>query len=174
MNADIELSMDGVAHPYNINVGTFGAGDWPSSVPAMATLQAAASGTRPRGRPTRPRPGSAGRSTDRRTVAPGPSPGDPASGLPSARGTRCRRTIRSQNAWRRRTRPRTASDPGRPRWQATTDARLYLNDFRVPALCYGPAAHDIHGIDESVELSSIVDGARTLARFIAGWYGDPR
>ena len=57
---------------------------------------------------------------------------------------------------------------------STTDARLYLNDFRVPALCYGPAAHDIHGIDESVELSSIVDGARTLARFIAGWYGDAR
>jgi acetylornithine deacetylase len=55
---------------------------------------------------------------------------------------------------------------------STTDARLYLNDFRVPALCYGPTAHDIHGIDESVELSSIVEGARTLARFIADWYGD--
>ena len=38
----------------------------------------------------------------------------------------------------------------------------------------GPTAHDIHGIDESVELSSIVDGARTLARFIVDWYGDPR
>ena len=39
MNAGIELSMDGVAHPYNINVGTFAAGDWPSSVPAIATLR---------------------------------------------------------------------------------------------------------------------------------------
>ncbi|HEY6679700.1 MAG TPA: M20/M25/M40 family metallo-hydrolase, partial [Actinomycetota bacterium] len=39
MNADIEPSMDGVAHPYNINVGTFAAGDWPSSVPAIATLR---------------------------------------------------------------------------------------------------------------------------------------
>jgi acetylornithine deacetylase len=53
---------------------------------------------------------------------------------------------------------------------STTDARLYLNDFDVPALCYGPVSHDIHGIDESVELSSIVAGARTLARFIADWY----
>ena len=34
-------------------------------------------------------------------------------------------------------------------------------------------AHDIHGIDESVELDSIVDGARTLARFIADWFADP-
>jgi acetylornithine deacetylase len=53
---------------------------------------------------------------------------------------------------------------------STTDARLYINDFDVPAVCYGPVAHDIHGIDESVELSSIVAGARTLARFIADWY----
>ena len=56
---------------------------------------------------------------------------------------------------------------------STTDARLYVNDFDVPALCYGPTAHDIHGIDESVELDSIVAGARTLARFIADWYASP-
>ena len=54
---------------------------------------------------------------------------------------------------------------------STTDARLYLNDFDMPAICYGPTAHDIHGIDEAVDLSSIVDGARTLARFMADWYG---
>ena len=49
---------------------------------------------------------------------------------------------------------------------STTDARTYLNDFGVPALCFGAVAHDIHGVDESVELASIVDGARTLARFL--------
>ena len=56
---------------------------------------------------------------------------------------------------------------------STTDARLYINDFDVPAVCYGPVAHDIHGIDESVELPSIVEGARTLARFIADWFAQP-
>src|SRR5665647_2067723 len=30
---------------------------------------------------------------------------------------------------------------------STTDARIYLNYFDVPALCYGPAASNIHGID---------------------------
>ena len=84
MNAEIELSMDGVAHPYNINVGTFVAGDWPSSVPAIATLRLRV------GHPTawtadeaeaRVRRAIA---RDRRTVAPGPSPGDPAFGLPRA------------------------------------------------------------------------------------------
>jgi acetylornithine deacetylase len=34
------------------------------------------------------------------------------------------------------------------------------------AVCYGATGHDFHGIDESVELQSIIDAARTLARFI--------
>lgn len=49
---------------------------------------------------------------------------------------------------------------------STTDARTYLNDFGIPAVCFGAVAHDMHGIDESVELQSIVDAARTLARFL--------
>ncbi len=63
-------------------------------------------------------PGPPGDRRDRRTVAPGPSPGDPAFGLPSAGVRAAARTIRSRSVWRRRTRPRTASDPARPRWPA--------------------------------------------------------
>ena len=33
-------------------------------------------------------------------------------------------------------------------------------------MCFGAVAHDMHGIDESVELQSIIDAARTLARFL--------
>lgn len=49
---------------------------------------------------------------------------------------------------------------------STTDARFYVNDFGIPAVCYGAIGHDLHGIDESVDLHSIVDAARTLARFL--------
>ena len=49
---------------------------------------------------------------------------------------------------------------------STTDARFYLNDFDIPAVCFGATGFDLHGIDESVDLQSIVDAARTLARFI--------
>ena len=56
---------------------------------------------------------------------------------------------------------------------STTDARFYLNEVGCPALCYGPTARHIHGIDEAVELASIVAGARTLARFIADWFATP-
>ena len=54
---------------------------------------------------------------------------------------------------------------------STTDARLYLNDFNIPALYFGAVAHGMHGIDESVELQSIVDAARTLARFLLNRFG---
>jgi acetylornithine deacetylase len=54
---------------------------------------------------------------------------------------------------------------------ATTDARFYLNRFGVPALCYGPRVRAIHGLDEAVDLSSIADGARVLARFLVRWLG---
>ena len=52
------------------------------------------------------------------------------------------------------------------RLATTTDARHYLNELALPALCYGPRVRDIHGVDEAVELASIVAGARTLTRFI--------
>ena len=49
---------------------------------------------------------------------------------------------------------------------STADARIYVEGFGMPAICYGAVAHGIHGVDESVDLRSIVDAARTLARFI--------
>ena len=67
-------------------------------------------------------------------------------------------------------RPRAA--PHRFVLGSTTDARTYVNDFATPALCFGPSAADIHGVDESVDLRSILDGATTLAHFLrAYWAG---
>ena len=53
---------------------------------------------------------------------------------------------------------------------STTDARIYVNQYGMPALAYGPRTRNIHATDEAVELASIVAGARTLARFLAGYY----
>lgn len=55
---------------------------------------------------------------------------------------------------------------------ATTDARFYLNQAATPAICYGPRTRGMHSVDEAVELASIVDGARTVARFIDRWLND--
>lgn len=55
---------------------------------------------------------------------------------------------------------------------STTDARFYINQFGVPAVAYGPRTRNIHGIDEAVELASVVDTARTVARFLLSWFGN--
>jgi acetylornithine deacetylase len=78
---------------------------------------------------------------------------------------------RSESArWARAHRSATGADPQRAPIGATTDARYYLNQFGVPALCYGPHARNIHASDEAVELASIVTGAKALARFMAAFY----
>ena len=112
---------------------------------------------------------------DRRPVAPRPSPDDPAVGVPrqgvraarrrSARGARWPTAHRSAHGDDRRRRSRWRARPTRGSTSTTSTC---------PRSATAPSAHDIHGIDESVELSSIVAGARTLARFIADWYAGRR
>jgi acetylornithine deacetylase len=170
MNSEIEPSMAGVGHPYNVNIGGLEAGDWHSSVPARATLRLRI------GHPT-------SWSTDDTM-----SKVRDAIAAIDALWLRDHPPTLRQAGFRAKGYALPGDDPLAERLSdahrsahghaptavamgSTTDARLYLNDFDVPALCYGPVAHDIHGIDESVALSSIVAGARTLARFIADWFG---
>jgi acetylornithine deacetylase len=54
---------------------------------------------------------------------------------------------------------------------ATTDARILGLAGGVPTTCYGPTAGSIHGVDEWVDLDSVHEVTRTLARFIARWCG---
>jgi acetylornithine deacetylase len=54
---------------------------------------------------------------------------------------------------------------------ATTDAgQLWLHGG-TPAVCLGPHAEGIHGVDERVYLPSMVETAQTLALFIRDWCG---
>ena len=53
---------------------------------------------------------------------------------------------------------------------ATTDARHFVRRG-IPAVCFGPEAHDIHGIDERVSVRSMQDVARVLALFVLQWCG---
>jgi acetylornithine deacetylase len=64
-------------------------------------------------------------------------------------------------------------DPAVVDGSATSDARFYLNQGGIPAVCYGPRTRGIHGVDEAVELASIADGARTLTRLIPALLAGP-
>jgi acetylornithine deacetylase len=157
--------------PYNLNVGGVSAGDWHSSVPAAATFRL---------RVGFPRGWSPARAeAEVQAAVAAITDGDPDFPAP-VRVTPC--GLRAQGYGL------AADDPlvqamsaahqdahgHAPRtfvMGSTTDARTYLNDLDLPALCFGAVAHDIHGIDESVELASVVDGARTLARFLRTRFG---
>ncbi|MBX9930019.1 MAG: ArgE/DapE family deacylase [Methylobacterium sp.] len=51
------------------------------------------------------------------------------------------------------------------------DARVHALYDRVPALCYGPIAENIHGFDERVSLSSLQRVTTAMALFVADWCG---
>ncbi len=162
--------LDDVPSPYNLNVGELAAGDWPSSVPTSARVRL---------RIGYPRAWTADDAEREVTLAlkelvrrDGGFPTEPtvrSSGF-RARGYHLDADHPLVRAVAAAHRDAHGADPGVFSLGSTTDARTYLNDFGVPALCYGPAAADIHGVDESVDLDSVVDGARTLARFLAEWY----
>ncbi|OKH90155.1 ArgE/DapE family deacylase [Thalassospira sp. TSL5-1] len=54
---------------------------------------------------------------------------------------------------------------------ATTDARFFQIYGNIPATCYGPKAERIHGIDERVSISSLMQVTEVLALFVADWCG---
>jgi acetylornithine deacetylase len=161
----------GLDHACNVNVGVIRAGDWPSSVPGAATL-----GVRV-GFPPSWTPGQA---LDRiRQVVTRVALADPwlRQHPPRIRP----HGFRAEGYHIDPAHPLVAAlaaahhdahraEPRRFALGSTTDARIYLNQFGVPAVAYGPVARNIHAIDEAVELDSIVAGARTLARFLAAYY----
>ncbi len=158
--------------PYNLNVGGVRAGDWTSSVPAVAVLDV---------RVGYPRSWSATEAEARARAAidelvdAGDYPVRPAVRLSGLRAEGYA-LAEEHPLVAAMVRAHTDAHGGPPRtfvMGSTTDARLYLNDFATPALCFGPTALDMHGIDEAVELQSIVDGARTLARFLHGYWAEP-
>jgi len=166
-----ELNPDG-GNRHALNLGTFHAGDWQSSVPGVARI-----GVRI-GFPREWSPAEAQRRvTDAIERAAGDDPwlaehpprlrfnGFRAEGYALDPAHELARELSAAHA------DVVGEAPPVQDGTATTDARYYLNQFGVPALCYGPRVRSIHGIDEAVELDSIVTGARVLARFLARFYG---
>ncbi len=164
---DPELA--GVASPYNLNLGGVRSGDWPSSVPASAAFRLRVGYPRAwtpsqAEAQVRARVGELAAADPRFTVAPRvTTSGLRAKGYAVDAGHSLVAALAAAHLDAHGVVPRTFGIG------STTDARTYVNDAGVPAVCFGAAAHDIHGIDESVELASVVDGARTLARFVATW-----
>jgi acetylornithine deacetylase len=161
------------SQPYNLNVGTFHAGDWSSSVPAVARL-----GCR-LGFPRAWTPDRAEKELraviDR--LATGDSwlsahpPGITFRGF-RAKGHALEPDHPLTEALAAAHRDAHGVEPEAVILGTTTDARIHLIEDDTPAISYGPRTRNIHGVDEAVEIASIAAGARTVARFLRSFYAD--
>jgi acetylornithine deacetylase len=158
LNADPEPEVAGLEHPYLLNVGALHAGDWASMTPGRATLDVRL------GFPIRMEPADA-----QARLAAAVRAADPAAQV-VFRGFRARgysfdpgsvfvRLLGDCHEEARGGRP--TPDPSR----ATTDLRF----FDGQAVCYGPTGENLHGVDEWVDLESIVEVATVIALLIRRW-----
>ncbi len=165
-----ERSLDCGQNPYNVNLGKVRAGDWTSSAPAIATLDVRV------GFPRAWSPAEAEgkiRETISAIAAAERFPVEPQVTLTGLRAqgylidtqAPLVRDLSAAHMQAHGVLPKTYA------LGSTTDARFYLNDFGIPAVCFGVTGHRLHGVDEYVELQSIVDAARTLARFLIMRFG---
>lgn len=151
---------------YNANLGQAEAGDWPSSVPTRARgvmrigfpapLSAAAMEERIRDAVARLEHDAVCAGCTTRLAFPGLRAEPHALPVDHPLVTAVAEAHSAAHA----TTPRVLHT------SSTSDARFYVNQAKVPAVCYGPVVSAIHGVDEAVDLSSIVAGAKTYARLI--------
>jgi acetylornithine deacetylase len=167
LNADPPPPYDTFAHPINLNPGMISGGDWPSTVPASCTLSCRLALF----------PGEDPADLQRRVEATVARAAEGTGGVARVRydGFVCEGSVVAEDepvvqalsdAYARRhgTRPDLVATT------ATTDARHYVR-AGIPAICFGPRAERIHGIDERVSLRSMVETAEVLALFIRDFCG---
>ena len=171
LNADPPAPYDELDHPINLNVGVISGGDWPSTVAAECSLScrlalypgqeveelkarveaavARAAREHPYLSTHAPRvryDGFAGEGVAVPTDAP---------------------IVRALAAAHERV---TGAAPHAVASTATTDARVFVASG-IPAVCCGPRAERIHGVDERVHLPSVVTTAQVLALLVRDWCG---
>jgi acetylornithine deacetylase len=152
------LNREEPEHPYNLNLGEIHGGVWPSSVPAEVTVRVRL-GFGPELEP------ADAQALLRRAVE------LDARGVQVAfEGFRCRPYRHDlENPLARLVGECHAelhgAAPGVKISTATTDARYVTG----ACLCYGPAAGNIHGIDEWVDLASVRDTALAVALVASRW-----
>lgn len=169
-NKDPRAPYDTIARPYNVNVGVIQLGEWPSSVPGGVVLEV--------------RVGHPDDVSDLQVVA---HVRELVSEVLSSIGGRDFEVVihgfRAEGYILDAKSPLVREVAEAHRWMhevtpvtevlgSTTDARYYVNQARVPALCFGPIVENMHGSNERVNLASIEDGAATLARFVMTYFDD--
>jgi acetylornithine deacetylase len=161
-----------ISHPLNLNIGIFSAGDWPSTVPAQAEIHCRLSyfpGTTFKDIAERIKTvvAQASREDDWLREFPATvsfygfrSDGHIVSVQQPALQTlgNCHRALRGEF-------------PQEYISTCTTDLRAFHHFGRSQNTCFGPVARSIHGVDECVNIDSVIHTAKVYALFLQQWCG---
>jgi len=159
------------AHPVNFNLGRIEGGDWASTVPSRATMQVRV------GFLPGMDPAEAARQIEAQLARTAAGAGLAGIGVTVRYGGH-----RATGQVSDRTGPLFSQladahqvITGAPARflasTATTDARFFPLYAGTPATCYGPVGGDLHGIDEWVSITSMLEVGEVLATFMADWCG---
>ena len=162
---------DDITHPINLNVGVISGGDWPSTVAAECSLScriALYPGMTVADMKTRIETTIANAAAADSYLAKHPPvvryDGFACEGITVPDDIPLVLTLAAAHERLTGTAaPTTATT-------ATTDARAFVQ-HGIPAVCLGPHAEAIHGVDERVLWPSVVQTAQVLAFFIRDWCG---
>ena len=171
LNEDPPPPFDAFEHPINLNPGVISGGDWPSTVAATCTLSCRI-GLYP------------GQDLEKMRARVEGAVASAAASFPWLVGHPPK--VRYDGFWAEGSivdpeepvvaalsRAYARVHGGRPELvatTATTDARHFVR-AGIPAVCFGPRAENIHGIDERVSLRSVTESAGVLGLFIRDWCG---
>ena len=170
LNEEPPAPYDTFPHPINLNVGLIDGGDWISTVAASCTLGVGLRcfrAARRRAQATG-RGGGCGRRADHPWLAKHP-PRVRYDGF-AGNGVEVRPSAEIVQALAAAHLAATDTEAARVPTTATTDARVFV-ESGIPAVCFGPHAEAIHGVDERVYVPSVVETARVLATLVRDWCG---
>jgi acetylornithine deacetylase len=165
---------EGFDHPISLNVGVIRGGDWTSTVPAQCRLScrlALYPDMAPSGLCSRIEDAVAASTSDHPLLSERP-PAVVYDGL-NCEGFALDESEPVVSVLGNAYRFVHGEEPRLSAITSTTDARHFVRRG-IPAVCFGPRAEAIHGLDERVSVSSIVDVTAVLARFLVAWCGQPR
>ncbi len=170
LNASIPEQYKDHTHPINLNIGIIQGGNWPSTVPAEAAFHARLSYF-----PEMTYVEIAQRIDDAIRTAAKKDPWLKANppqveyyGFRSD-GHNVDRNLPAFTVLDSCHKSLTGKKAGTYIATCTTDLRAFYHYGNNQPTCFGPVAENIHGIDERVDIDSIMHVARTYALFLARW-----
>lgn len=171
LNEDPPPPFDTFEHPINLNPGVISGGDWPSTVAATCTLSCRI-GLYPGQDPKEMRA-----QVEEAIASAAASSPQLAENAPrvrydgfSSEGVIVDRSEPVLDALSEAYARVHGERPPAIATTATTDARHFVR-AGIPAVCFGPRAERIHGIDERVSVRSVIESAQVLGLFIRDWCG---